>query len=159
MRLVLPDEQATIKLGLALAEFLKGRKKFLPFFLNGDLGSGKTTLVRSFVEALPGAQNAEVSSPSFNILNIYPTKPRVNHFDLYRLEGQCPDDDFFDLLNNKKSLTVVEWVQYLDSNFWPESALLFVWEHAETGRIINLTLHGETSAFFEELTLHLKSFT
>lgn len=159
MKLVLPDEQSTINLGLALAEFFRGRKKFLPLFLNGDLGSGKTTLVRSLVEALPGSENAEVSSPSFNILNIYPTKPRVEHFDLYRLEGQCPDDDFFDLLSNKKSLTVVEWVQYLDIDFWPESALLFTWKPAETGRTIDLTLHGKTSALFEELTSHLKSFT
>jgi tRNA threonylcarbamoyladenosine biosynthesis protein TsaE len=159
MKLILTDEQATIELGLALADFLKGRKKFLPFFFNGDLGSGKTTLVKSLVENLPGAENAEVSSPSFNILNIYPTKPRVNHFDLYRLEGQTPDDDFFDLLNNKKSLTVVEWVQYLDINLWPESAILFFWQPAESGRIIKLTNHGEASDFYNDLLSHLESFT
>lgn len=158
MRLILPDEQATKNLGLALASFFRGRKKFPPLFFNGNLGSGKTTLVKAFVEALPNAENAEVSSPSFNILNIYPTKPRVNHFDLYRLEGQCPDDDFFDLLNDKKSLTVVEWVQYLDITFWPENALLFVWQSADSGRIIDLTNHGEASELFNELTLHLKSF-
>ncbi len=154
----LPDVESTLELGSTLASFFMGRKKMIPIFFNGDLGSGKTTLVRALVECLPGAQNAEVSSPSFNILNIYPTKPQVNHFDLYRLEGQTPDDDFFDLINSKKSLTVVEWIQYLRIEFWPENALLFTWIPAASGRTIELTLHGSATSLFEELASLLKSF-
>ncbi|CCO24527.1 tRNA (adenosine(37)-N6)-threonylcarbamoyltransferase complex ATPase subunit type 1 TsaE [Maridesulfovibrio hydrothermalis] len=154
----LPDVESTLKFGSALAVFFAKQKKFIPIFLNGDLGSGKTTFVRALVESLPGAQNAEVSSPSFNILNIYPTKPQVEHFDLYRLEGQTPDDDFFDLLNNKKSLTVVEWIQYLRLEFWPENALLFTWKPAASGRTIELTLHGSATSLTEELFSFLKSF-
>ncbi len=150
--------ESTMKLGSTLASFFRERKTQIPLFMNGDLGSGKTTLVRAMVESLPGAQNAEVSSPSFNILNIYPTTPQVNHFDLYRLEGQIPDDEFFDLLNNKKTLTVVEWIQYLRVDFWPDSALLFTWIPAASGRTIELTLHGSTTSLFEELASHLKSF-
>jgi len=154
----LPDVESTMKLGSTLAVFFQNRKNLIPLFLSGDLGAGKTTFVRALVESFPGAQNAEVSSPSFNILNIYPTKPPVNHFDLYRLEGQTPDDDFFDLINNKKSLTVVEWIQYLKLEFWPENALLFTWKPASLGRTIELTLHGSATSLFEELASLLKSF-
>ncbi|WP_027722655.1 tRNA (adenosine(37)-N6)-threonylcarbamoyltransferase complex ATPase subunit type 1 TsaE [Maridesulfovibrio zosterae] len=154
----LPNVEATLKLGSTLALFFLNRKDLPPIFMNGDLGAGKTTFVRALVESLPGAQNAEVSSPSFNILNIYPTKPQVNHFDLYRLEGQTPDDDFFDQLNNKKTLTVVEWIQYLRPEFWPDNALLFTWKPAASGRTIELTLHGSTTSLYEELASLLKSF-
>ena len=51
----------------------------------GDLGSGKTTFTRGFIEALPGGENAEVSSPSFTLCNSYPTTPSVIHCDLYYL--------------------------------------------------------------------------
>ncbi len=154
----LPDVESTLKFGSTLADFLKNKKEFVPIFLNGDLGAGKTTFVRALVESFPGAENAEVSSPSFNILNIYPTNPQVEHFDLYRLEGQCPDDEFFDLLNNKKTLTVVEWIQYLRTEFWPDSALLFTWKEAPTGRKIELTVHGSPTPLLEEIFTFLKSF-
>lgn len=154
----LPDVEATLKLGSTLASFFLKTKKLVPIFLNGDLGAGKTTFVRAMVESFPGAQNAEVSSPSFNILNIYPTKPQVAHFDLYRLEGLTPDDDFFDLLSDKNTLTVVEWIQYLKMEFWPENALLFTWTPAASGRIIELTLHGSATSLYEELASLLKSF-
>jgi tRNA threonylcarbamoyladenosine biosynthesis protein TsaE len=55
--------------------------------LRGDLGSGKTTFVRGLVAALPGGEEAEVASPSFNLVNVYPTRPEVVHMDLYRLRG------------------------------------------------------------------------
>ncbi|WP_291327610.1 tRNA (adenosine(37)-N6)-threonylcarbamoyltransferase complex ATPase subunit type 1 TsaE [Desulfovibrio sp. UCD-KL4C] len=154
----LPDVEATLRLGSTLADFFQKKQEFLPIFLNGDLGAGKTTFVRAFVESLPGAENAEVSSPSFNILNIYPTKPQIEHFDLYRLEGQCPDDEFFDLLNNKKTLTVVEWIQYLNIEFWPDNALLFTWKTTSTGRKIELTFHGFATPLFEEIATLLESF-
>jgi len=64
----------------------------VPLLLSGALGAGKTTLVRGLVSALPGAELAEVSSPSFNIVNIYPTTPQVAHFDLYRVVGSAPEE-------------------------------------------------------------------
>ena len=60
--------------------------------MEGELGAGKTTLVRGLVEALPGGQDAEVASPSFNLVNLYPTQPETAHVDLYRCEGAPLDD-------------------------------------------------------------------
>jgi tRNA threonylcarbamoyladenosine biosynthesis protein TsaE len=53
--------------------------------LEGELGAGKTTLVRGILAGLgwPG----EVRSPTFNLLQIYPTEPPVLHADLYRVKS------------------------------------------------------------------------
>ena len=108
--------------------------------LQGDLGSGKTTLVRGLVESLPGAEQAEVSSPSFNICNLYPTTPPAAHFDLYRLEGMEPDEALFDCFDDPAVLTIVEWIQFLSEKNWPEDAVFLHWTPPDTGR--NLILHA-----------------
>lgn len=51
----------------------------------GDLGAGKTTLIRGLVQGAGGTTPGNVTSPTFNILNIYPGIKMVYHFDLYRL--------------------------------------------------------------------------
>lgn len=51
----------------------------------GDLGSGKTTFIRGLVEGAGCTDLRSVSSPTFNLLNIYPGDKVVYHFDLYRL--------------------------------------------------------------------------
>ena len=74
-------------LAAAVAEYqrLHPAEPLPVILLMGDLGAGKTTLIRFLVEALPGGENAEVASPSFTLCNVYPTTPKVQHFDLYRL--------------------------------------------------------------------------
>lgn len=138
--LFLPDAHATALLGRSLATALANVAQPPALLLKGDLGSGKTTLVRSLVESLPNAHLAEVSSPSFNIFNIYPTTPEVAHFDLYRLEGMPPDDTLFECLESPNTLTVIEWIQFLDKQFWPEEALYLDWTPCEAGR--SLTIHA-----------------
>ncbi|MFY0714366.1 tRNA (adenosine(37)-N6)-threonylcarbamoyltransferase complex ATPase subunit type 1 TsaE [Seonamhaeicola sp. NFXS20] len=55
-------------------------------FLYGDMGVGKTTLVKSLVECL--GSNDEVSSPTFSIVNEYEAKDNlIYHFDLYRINN------------------------------------------------------------------------
>ena len=53
--------------------------------LEGDLGAGKTTLIRGFVEGTQEKKTRAVSSPTFSLLNIYEGIPEIYHFDLYRL--------------------------------------------------------------------------
>jgi len=146
VEIYLPDTEATLDLGIFLANAIKKVPNPPSLLLQGDLGSGKTTLVRGFVESLPGSEMAEVSSPSFNIFNLYPTTPPVAHFDLYRLEGMPPDDSLFEQLEDPETITIIEWIQFLDRALWPDEALLFQWSPSETGR--NLTLHamGETAS-------------
>ncbi len=112
MRLSLRSAAATQTLGRALAQAVE-RENLRVFLFFGDLGVGKTTLIRALVEALPGGKNAETSSPSFTICNIYCTKPTVHHFDLYRLEPGLPDESLEESLDDTGILTIVEWSERL----------------------------------------------
>ncbi len=78
--------------------------------LQGDLGAGKTQFVRGLVRAL-GGDARRVCSPTFVLLNVYPTPPMtVYHLDAYRVRG---DEDFeaigFTELLDQRGLVVVEW--------------------------------------------------
>lgn len=152
LELHLADAYATLELGRTLAKSIAELENPPALLLQGDLGSGKTTLVRGLVESLPGADQAEVSSPSFNIFNLYPTTPPVAHFDLYRLEGMPPDDALFEHLDEPNTLTVVEWIQFLDKDQWPDKALFLKWRPSETGRKITLHAMGKAA---EEITKSL----
>jgi tRNA threonylcarbamoyladenosine biosynthesis protein TsaE len=92
--------------------------------LEGEMGAGKTTFVRSLVEALGGSSRA-VSSPTYVLLNVYPVAGgmSVYHLDAYRVGGA---DDFeaigFDELLQQGGIVVVEWPSRVASLI-PASAL------------------------------------
>lgn len=89
-RMVLEDEDATLALGASLAE--TGLTSEM-VFLHGDLGAGKTTLVRGFLRAL--GYDGAVKSPTYTLLETYELPRgggsgasacvRVYHFDFYRI--------------------------------------------------------------------------
>jgi tRNA threonylcarbamoyladenosine biosynthesis protein TsaE len=145
MTLHLKDTDSTLELGRILAAALSKMENPPVLLLQGDLGSGKTTLVRGIVNSLPGADMAEVSSPSFNIVNLYPTTPPVAHFDLYRLEGMPPDDALFEHMEDRETLTVVEWAQFLDKDLWPGDAILLEWSPTAEGRSLTVHAMGEAA--------------
>lgn len=72
----------TEELAQAFAKMLKPPMVIL---LNGDLGSGKTTFVKSVVKAL-GCDDL-VTSPTFTLLNVYNAKFPIYHFDMYRISS------------------------------------------------------------------------
>jgi tRNA threonylcarbamoyladenosine biosynthesis protein TsaE len=105
-RLPLSSEAATLALGAALAQ---GALPGSVLFLSGDLGAGKTTLVRGLVRALgwPG----RVKSPTYGLIEIY-TFSRLNlyHFDFYRFKDreEWVSSGFREHFN-PESLCIVEW--------------------------------------------------
>ena len=75
----------------------------------GDLGTGKTTLIKNLCYELGSADN--VSSPTFPILNIYDNKKnKIYHADLYRVKNinDLNEIGFFDIINTNDWL-FVEW--------------------------------------------------
>jgi len=104
--LSLPDEAATLRLGEALAA---GATKGLVLHLRGELGAGKTTLVRGLLHALghPG----RVKSPTYTLLEPY-SLLRLNfyHFDFYRFKDRSEwlSSGFREHFN-PESMCVVEW--------------------------------------------------
>ncbi|MBI9078390.1 MAG: tRNA (adenosine(37)-N6)-threonylcarbamoyltransferase complex ATPase subunit type 1 TsaE [Pseudodesulfovibrio sp.] len=155
----LKDTDETIELGHILAKAMAETLNPPALLLQGALGSGKTTLVRGLVESLPGSDMAEVSSPSFNIFNLYPTVPPVAHFDLYRLEGMPPDDALFEYLDDSNTLIIVEWIQFLDREMWPDNAFFLEWTPSEAGRSLTLHAMGKTAQKIVDILIkQLKNF-
>lgn len=88
-------------------------------FLYGDLGSGKSVLVRGIIHALPCGENRTVPSPTFVYIRYHPTRPRVYHLDLYRLPMKFdPDDLGLDELANSEGVTIVEWAERLEEGIF-----------------------------------------
>lgn len=76
----------------------------------GDLGAGKTTLIKGIVMEIGGINEEEVSSPTFVYLNCYSTKIPIFHFDLYRLKEarDFVDMGFLDYLYGG-GIALIEW--------------------------------------------------
>ena len=83
-------------------------------FLQGELGSGKTTFVKGLAQAFK-VNLTQVNSPTFVLMNYYKGKLPIYHFDLYRLGSPQEMDtlDFDDYIYGP-GITVIEWPERLD---------------------------------------------
>ena len=81
------SEAGTLAMGERVAEMLLPAPKLI--VLRGDLGAGKTTLVKGVAAALGAAEAEDVTSPTFTLVHEYVgRKVRLYHLDLYRLETE-----------------------------------------------------------------------
>ena len=105
---------------------------------NGDLGTGKTTLIKNLCLKLGSTEN--VSSPTFPILNIYEDKKiKIYHADLYRVKNikDLNELGFFEIINNDNWL-FIEWpkkiIKVIDKPF----SILNIEIDVNNNRIIQL---------------------
>jgi tRNA threonylcarbamoyladenosine biosynthesis protein TsaE len=113
-RLRTRSEHGTLALGEALTELLRAPKLIV---LKGDLGAGKTTLVKGMAAAL-GASADEVSSPTFTLVHEYRgRKVRLIHLDLYRLEREEEIEGLglWEMADEPDALVLVEWGDRFES--------------------------------------------
>ena len=100
--------EETIALGRSLAAMLAPPKLVL---LRGDLGAGKTTLVKGIAEAFQAAAPDDVTSPTFTLIHEY-RGPKVNlyHIDLYRIDTprQLETLGLDDIITDD-SILLIEW--------------------------------------------------
>jgi tRNA threonylcarbamoyladenosine biosynthesis protein TsaE len=102
----------TIEVGRKLAHLLKAPQLLI---LRGELGTGKTTLVKGIAQALDAAEADEVTSPTFTLIHEYDGaldgKPvKLFHLDVYRLEGERQLETLgLDELLTPDALVLVEW--------------------------------------------------
>jgi len=115
----LADESATMAAGARLAGLLRAGDVIA---MTGDLGAGKTTLVRGLLEAL--GHDGEVPSPTFAIVQPYEdVDPPVWHADLYRVEDAAELAELgLDSLGD--GVLVVEWPERAGQGAWPEALRL-----------------------------------
>lgn len=149
MNISLPDAESTVEFGRQLGRALneqraEGGEQFHSILFYGDLGSGKTTFTRGFIEALPGGENAEVSSPSFTLCNSYPTTPSVIHCDLYRSEGALPDE-VDEALDMESGLVLVEWAERIAAENLPPKRLDILFQVCKNDRLVTLSPYGEAA--------------
>src|SRR4029077_9062525 len=100
--------EETIAFGHTLADLLAPPKLVL---LRGDLGAGKTTLVKGIASAFEAAPEEDVTSPTFTLIHEY-RGPRANlfHIDLYRIDTPRELDTLaLDDLRSDDSILLIEW--------------------------------------------------
>ena len=116
------------------------------FALKGDLGAGKTTLIKGLCEILGVSEGT--SSPSFSIVNEYRTEhgARLYHFDLYRLSGPYEVEDLGATeLFASDALCAVEWADRAE-DLLPPQRLDILFEHAgDDRRRVTITNRGALS--------------
>jgi tRNA threonylcarbamoyladenosine biosynthesis protein TsaE len=112
--IVTHSAEETIEFGRHLAKHIKPPCLIL---LEGELGSGKTTLVKGMAAGLGVAREEEVTSPSFTLVHEYGRDRKVYHVDLYRIEGardfaSLGLDDLFE----EEATVIVEWGERISDN-------------------------------------------
>ena len=148
-RLPLASEGATLALGTALAA---GARPGRTLFLSGDLGAGKTTLVRGLLRAL--GWSGRVKSPTYTLVELYAVS-RLNlyHFDFYRFKGgeEWVSSGFREHFN-PESLCVVEWPEKA-AGLLPPPDLHVILDIAETGRRASFRAHSDAGRSWRDSAL------
>jgi tRNA threonylcarbamoyladenosine biosynthesis protein TsaE len=124
------SEAGTLAMGERVAEMLLPAPKL--FVLRGDLGAGKTTLVKGIAAALGAAEVSEVTSPTFTLVHEYAgTKVRLYHLDLYRLETEREllTLGLEEMAEQPDALVLVEWGEKFSSVVERSDGEIFI-EHA-----------------------------
>ena len=109
MEIIVKNLRATQKLAKKMTKTLNGGDVILFY---GDLGSGKTTFIKSVAKYLGVKDN--VTSPTFNIVKQYSGKDyKLYHFDLYRIDDEKELEmiGVRDILNDETGIVVVEWAE------------------------------------------------
>jgi tRNA threonylcarbamoyladenosine biosynthesis protein TsaE len=117
MDLKVYSEEEMQKLGGNLASVL-GEGDVV--YLLGELGAGKTALVRGAARGL--GYKGPVTSPTFTLMNVYETAPIIYHFDFYRLEGSDLVDLGLEDYMEQGGIAMIEWPQ-VGEGFLPQEAL------------------------------------
>jgi tRNA threonylcarbamoyladenosine biosynthesis protein TsaE len=103
-----PEE--TFELARSIGERLSGGEIFL---LSGELGAGKTVFAKGLAAGL-GIDPADVTSPSFTLVNVHEGRLRFYHVDLYRLESDRQVDlGLEEIFEDEKGVVTIEWAERL----------------------------------------------
>lgn len=107
--------------------------------LYGELGAGKTTIVRGFIDAL--GYEGPVRSPTFNLIQLFATEPPVMHVDLYRVDsykGLGVEDEL------AAHVSFIEWAEKAEGLIASEDAWRIRIRFAPEGRTVSIELPGTT---------------
>ncbi len=116
-------------------------------FLSGEIGVGKTTFTRNFINYLQkkeGIKQTEVLSPTFNLLYEYDIKDfKVMHYDLYRIKNKKEIDQLAIFKEEKDSVKIIEWPELIRTNLANRLELHLFYSDKENERELTLVGSGK----------------
>ena len=134
------SEETTKELAKELSNYLKGGEII---FLYGEMGVGKTTLVKYLINQFQikkKLETSEVTSPTFNLLNEYDVDDlSIKHYDLFRLKdkSELKNLDIFE--NNTNVITLIEWPQLINKEKLNKTIdLIFKYENELNNRSVKI---------------------
>ena len=149
-KLDISSEKQTRALAKRLSNFFK---KGDLVFLFGEIGTGKTTFVKNFINNLQKKNQeniTEVPSPTFNILNEYKIKNLdIYHYDLYRVKDKEELQNLGQINENSNALVFVEWPELLKKNILNYIGLYFEYEDDLNKR--SLIIHSKNKKLIDEI--------
>ena len=108
------SEKLTKELAKEFTKYLKGGE-FI--FLYGEMGVGKTTFVKYFIneyQKINNVMQTEITSPTFSLLNEYQVKDiRIKHYDLFRINRKEDVNNLDIFEKDNKLITLIEWPQLI----------------------------------------------
>ncbi|MCI5072423.1 tRNA (adenosine(37)-N6)-threonylcarbamoyltransferase complex ATPase subunit type 1 TsaE [bacterium] len=144
LKVNLTNLQDTATVAKHLAAELHGGEVF---FLNGDLGVGKTAFVKFFGQAF-GIDARIISSPTFTYFNLYETtlgRPQIFHADLYRLEHyeSLHNIGFWDYCEQSNFVAFIEWAsKFKQLNQLEHIELSLEFTHEREQRVLLMSAKG-----------------
>jgi tRNA threonylcarbamoyladenosine biosynthesis protein TsaE len=131
----------TFELARRIGEKLKGGEVFL---LEGDLGAGKTVFAKGIGAGLQ-IDPAEVSSPTFTIINQLQGRLKLTHLDLFRISGnydELRELGIDEILEDDSGVIVIEWPDRLSGRVLQGACLVKINDQGANNRLIELSRSG-----------------
>ena len=120
-------------------------------FLKGEIGAGKTTFARFFINNLQKKNNIKIEnvlSPTFNIVYDYDVKShKIMHYDLYRLKSKMEIKQLGIFEDSNKTVKIIEWPELLNTNIKNRLEINFSYGDKLKTRIIKIIGIGKWKNF------------
>ena len=152
-RIILRSPRQTHRLGRCVGQLLQGGEVLA---LYGELGTGKTSLVRGIADGL-GAEPTAVSSPTFTLIHEYHGRLRLIHTDLYRLSASQLEDTGLDDYLNGRTVTAIEWADRWGSGLPSDRLDIHLSHRLPSARRVVLTASGPSACRLVQRLRHLLS--
>jgi tRNA threonylcarbamoyladenosine biosynthesis protein TsaE len=102
--------------------------------LSGELGSGKTCFTGGLARGLGVTEDYQITSPTFTLINEYPAKHKLYHFDVYRLNDYSDLEDLgYEEYFAGRGVVVIEWAEKI-AEIIPENAIFIKFEYIDENK-------------------------
>lgn len=131
------------RLGESLGRLLRGGEVIE---LVGDVGAGKTTLVKGIAKGM--AVDEDVQSPSFTISRVYETPDKIHlaHYDFYRLHNAgIMADELHEAVRDPSMVTIIEWAEIVGGVLPEDRLTISITSPTETARHLVVKAGGDKS--------------